>query len=130
MVLFHIDPRSGVPQYLQIIRQVRHELRIGALTPGERLPTVKEVVASLAINPNTVAKAYRDLEQEGLVEGRQGVGTFVVRRPDGPPPAVHARLAHTLAEWLASARMAGLADDAIESLVESALHASRDEGVA
>ena len=130
MILFHVDPRSGVPPYLQLIRQVRHELRTGALSPGDRLPTVKEVVASLAINPNTVAKAYRELEQEGLVEGRQGVGTFVVRRPDGPPPLVHARLARTLGEWVASARAAGLDDDAIESLVGSALRAARDEGVA
>jgi GntR family transcriptional regulator len=130
MVLFHVDPRSGVPPYLQLIRQVRHELRIGALSPGEQLPTVKEVVGSLAINPNTVAKAYRELEREGLVEGRQGVGTFVIRRPDGPPPAVHDRLARTLAGWLASARIAGLDDDAIESLVESALRASREEEIA
>jgi GntR family transcriptional regulator len=130
VIVFHVDVRSGVPPYLQLTRQVRHELRTGALSPGDRLPTVKEVVASLAINPNTVAKAYRDLEREGLVEGRQGVGTFVVRRPDGPPPTVLVRLADALAQWMASARAAGLADDAIQSLVDSAIHASGKEGAA
>jgi DNA-binding transcriptional regulator YhcF (GntR family) len=130
VILFHVDLQSGVPPYLQLIRQVRHELRTGALSPGDRLPTVKEVVASLAINPNTVAKAYRDLEHEGLVEGRQGVGTFVVRRPDGPPPAVLARLAGELAGWMTGARSAGLTDDVIQSLVDSAIRDSGKEGAA
>ena len=130
MIIFHEDTRSGVPAYLQLIRQTRHELRTGGLSPGERMPTVKEVVASLAINPNTVHKAYRELERDGLIEGRQGVGTFVVRCPDGPPPLVHARLARTLSEWVGSAHLAGLDDEAIESLMESALRSARGQGAA
>ncbi len=84
-VSFHLRPDSGVPPYLQLVQQIRQAVRMGVLDVGDRLPTVKEVVAELAINPNTVQKAYRELEHEGLVEGRQGVGTFVARRPEGPP---------------------------------------------
>ncbi len=83
---FHLRTDSGVPAYLQLAHQIRQAVRRGVLDVGDRLPTVKEVVAELAINPNTVLKAYRELEHEGLVEGRQGVGTFVARRPAGPPP--------------------------------------------
>src|SRR5436305_5689295 len=74
---FHLDSRSGVSSYLQIVQQVRHALRLGMLEPGDQLPTVKDVVGRLAINPNTVLKAYRELEHAGLVAGRPGVGTFV-----------------------------------------------------
>ena len=74
MIEFHLDARSGVPPYQQLIRQVRHALRLGLLKEGDKLPTVKDVVAQIAINPNTVLKAYRQLEIEGLVEGRPGVG--------------------------------------------------------
>jgi GntR family transcriptional regulator len=102
----------------------------GLLRPGDRLPTVKEVVAALAINPNTVLKAYRDLEREGLVEGRQGVGTFVTRRPEGPPPNEQAALKRSLASWVAKAQRAGLADGDIESMVRSVLAASADEAIA
>src|SRR5438270_3721786 len=74
---FRLDPASGVPTYLQLVQQVEHALRLGFLQPGDRLPKVREVVAELAINPNTVLKAYRDLEQKGLASGRPGLGTFV-----------------------------------------------------
>ena len=77
MIEFHLDPRSGVATYLQIVQQVKEALRLGTIAVGDQLPTVREVVADLAINPNTVAKAYRDLEREGLVVARQGRGTFV-----------------------------------------------------
>ena len=87
MIAFHIDSRSGIPPYLQIVQQVKHALRLGMLGPGDQLPTIKQVVADVAINPNTVLKAYRDLEREGLVEGRAGVGTFVL---DGRTAAVAA----------------------------------------
>src|SRR5919197_3967979 len=108
MIEFHVEARSGVPTYLQLVQQVRQAVRLGVLRPGDRLPTVKEVVGSLAINPNTVLKAYRDLEREGLVEGRQGVGTFVLRRPDGPPPSEQAALQRSLANWITKAQRAGL----------------------
>ncbi len=93
-----------MPAYLQIQEQVRHALLTGVLRPGDQLPTVKEVVASLAINPNTVLKAYRELERDGLVEGRQGVGTFARRRPDGPPPGEQAALRRSLERWVTKAR--------------------------
>src|ERR1700732_3524376 len=92
-ISFQLSQDSGVPAYLQLAQQVRQAVRMGVLVVGDKLPTVKEVVAEVAINPNTVMKAYWELEHEGLVEGRQGVGTFVLRRPDGPPPGTQAKLA-------------------------------------
>ena len=86
MISFRMDSRSVVPPYLQIVQQVRQALRMGVLDVGDQLPTVREVVSATAINPNTVLKAYRDLEREGLIEARAGHGTFVRRRPPGPPP--------------------------------------------
>ncbi len=77
MIEFHLEARSGVPTYLQLVQQVRQAIRFGVLRPGDQLPTVKEVVSSLTINPNTVLRAYRELDLEGLTEGRRGVGTFV-----------------------------------------------------
>src|SRR5437588_13113460 len=96
------------------------------LRPGDQLPTVKEVVGSLAINPNTVLKAYRDLERAGLVEGRQGIGTFALRRPDGPPPGAQATLRRSLARWVSKARDAGLSDSDIESLLRATLLSARN----
>ena len=81
MIEFHLDARSGVSPYLQLVQQVRQALRLGLLREGDQLPTVKDVVAQLAINPNTVLKAYRELEHDGLVAARPGVGTFVTRDP-------------------------------------------------
>ena len=86
MIEFHLDARSGVPTYLQLVQQVRQAVRLGILRPGDQLPTVKEVVSALAINPNTVLKAYRELDLEGLVEGRRGVGTFVSSELTPSPP--------------------------------------------
>ena len=74
---FRLDAGSGVPTYLQLVHQVEHALRLGYLKPGDQLPKVRDVVAELAINPNTVLKAYRDLEVKGLAAGRPGQGTFV-----------------------------------------------------
>lgn len=130
MITFHLATRSNVPPYVQLVEQVRQALLNGALRPGDRLPTVKEVVGALAINPNTVLKAYRDLEREGLVEGRQGVGTFVLRRPDGPSPTEQAALRRSLATWIAKAQRAGLADGDIESMVRAVLRAAADEATA
>jgi len=84
VIEFHLDARSGVAPYMQLIQQVQHALRLGVLNEGDKLPTVKEVVAKVAINPNTVLKAYRELEHEGLIASRPGVGTFVVRTLAGP----------------------------------------------
>src|SRR5690606_41255346 len=90
MVEFQLDRGSGVATYLQLVHQVKHALRLGTLRPGDQLPTAREVVEKLAINPNTVLKAYRELEREGLVAGRPGQGTFVQRGIGGGGPAGHA----------------------------------------
>ena len=124
MISFRVDGRSGVPPYLQIVQQARQALRMGVLDVGDQLPTVREVVAEVAVNPNTVLKAYRDLEREGLVEARAGQGTFVLRRPTGPPPTTHSRLGRSLARWVREARAAGLDDEAIESLLKVTLRAA------
>jgi len=129
-ISFELRSGSGVPAYLQLVQQIRQALRMGILRVGDKLPTVKEVVAQVAINPNTVMKAYRELEHEGLVEGRQGVGTFVCRRPDGPPPDTQVRLARSLGEWVVTARAEGLDDDSIEALVRATLRPGAEEGVA
>jgi DNA-binding transcriptional regulator YhcF (GntR family) len=121
LITFHLSTRSNVPPYVQLVEQVRQALLNETLRPGDRMPTIKDVVGSLAINPNTVLKAYRDLEREGLVEGRQGVGTFVLRRPDGPPPNEQAALERALASWITRAQRAGLADGDIESMVRTVL---------
>ena len=121
MIEFHLDTRSGLAPYLQLIHQVRHALRLGLLTEGDQLPTVKDVVARLAINPNTVLKAYRELEYEGLVAARAGVGTFVTRTlADGGSLAAHRPLRAELERWLARAREAGLDDESIEALFAAA----------
>jgi GntR family transcriptional regulator len=127
---FHLDPRTGVATYLQLVHQVRHAVRLGLLRPGDQLPTVKEVVAALAINPNTVLKAYRELEHEGLAEGRPGVGTFVTNTQGGPPPEKHLTLRRSLDRWLQSAYAAGLDDDDVRALFETSMSANRMEGLA
>src|ERR1700727_3981974 len=76
-ITFRLDPGSGVPTYLQLVHQVEHALRLGSLVRGDQLPRVRDVVAELAINPNTVAKAYKELETKGLTVGRPGQGTFI-----------------------------------------------------
>ena len=135
MISFRVDGRSGVPPYLQVVRQVRQALRMGVLNVGDQLPSVREVVAAVAINPNTVLKAYRDLEREGLVEARSGQGTFVRALPPGPPPGTHSRLGHSLARWVREAREAGLDEESMESLLRITLRAadaadSESEGIA
>jgi len=130
VISFRLDSRSVVPPYLQIVQQVRQALRMGVLDVGDKLPTVREVVAATAVNPNTVLKAYRDLEREGLVEPRAGQGTFVVGRPSGPPPGTHSRLARSLAQWVRGAREAGLDDESIESLLRVTLRTTAEEETA
>ena len=125
-----MDGRSVVPPYLQIVQQVKQALRMGVLEVGDKLPTVREVVAATAINPNTVLKAYRDLERDGLVEARAGHGTFVRHRPPGPSPGTHSRLGRSLIRWVAEAREAGLDDEAMESLLRVALQAETEEEIA
>jgi GntR family transcriptional regulator len=130
MIEFQLDTGSGVATYLQLVQQVRQALRLGVLEPGDRLPTAQQVVAQLAINPNTVLKAYRDLEREGLVRARPGLGTFVVGSLPRTDPAVQARLQASLAEWLDSARGSGLGPDDIEAIYRNAFRNCFAEGVA
>ena len=130
MIEFHLDGRSGVAPYRQLIHQVRHALRLGLLHEGDQLPKVKDVVAGLAINPNTVLKAYRELEYEGLVAARPGIGTFVTSELDGVPLAAHAPLRRDLQRWLTRARQAGLDDESIEALFASAFRSEREEDIA
>jgi GntR family transcriptional regulator len=130
MIEFRLDNRSGVSTYLQLVQQVRQALRVGRLGAGDQLPTVREVVERLAINPNTVLKAYRELEHEGLVEGRPGQGTFVVGSIPGPPPGSYTRLRRSLMRWLADARGAGLDDESILALVGTTLRDEAERDVA
>jgi GntR family transcriptional regulator len=123
VIEFSLDPRSGVAPYLQVAQQVRQALRLGLLHEGDQLPTVKDVVARLAINPNTVLKAYKELERAGLVVARQGVGTFVARTLTDDSLAAHEPLRRELARWLAKARLAGLDEESIEALFASTLRA-------
>ena len=122
MVEFVIDRASGLPAYLQIVRQVREALRLGWLRPGDRLPTVREIVAGNGINPNTVLKAYRELELTGLVEVRQGAGTFVAATLGTAPPEALNRLHDQLADWVRGARVAGLENEDIEALLRAVLN--------
>jgi GntR family transcriptional regulator len=113
---FHLDVRSGVSPYLQLVHQVQRALRLGLLSVGDQLPTVKEVVAKVAINPNTVLKAYRELEYLGLVAPRPGLGTFVTRSLADDSLAAHEPLRQELLAWLDRAQRAGLDADSIEAL--------------
>jgi GntR family transcriptional regulator len=130
VIEFHLDGRTGVATYLQLIHQVRQALRLGLLREGDQLPKVKDVAAGLAINPNTVLKAYRELEYEGLAAARPGVGTFVTGTLAGTSLAAHGPLRHELQRWLGKARRAGLDDESIEALFLSTFRSASEEGVA
>jgi GntR family transcriptional regulator len=130
MIEFHLDGRSGVSPYQQLVQQVRQALRLDLLRVGDQLPTVKDVVANLAINPNTVLKAYRELEHEGLVSARPGVGTFVTRTLTDATLASHAPLRRDLQRWLGKARHAGLDDESIEALFTTTFRGASLEDIA
>lgn len=121
MIEFRIDRRSGVAAYLQLVHQTKQALRLGLLRPGDRLPTAKEVMTATAMNPNTVLKAYRELEREGLVEGRRGLGTFVVGTLARPGASDDGALRAGLGSWLATADSAGLEREDVEALVKAVL---------
>jgi DNA-binding transcriptional regulator YhcF (GntR family) len=127
---FRLDPNSGVPTYLQIVQQVEHALRLGYLVRGDQLPKVREVVASLAINPNTVLKAYRELEHKGLAAGRPGQGTFIEGALGVVPLQDQQALKRGLTRWLTEATEAGLDEEGIAALFASAFHDLRRQGKA
>jgi GntR family transcriptional regulator len=118
---FRLDPASGVPTYLQLVQQVEHALRLGYLKPGDQLPKVRDAVASLAINPNTVLKAYKELETKGLAAGRPGQGTFVQATLSQVALPELTGLRRALLGWLGSADATGLDEDGIVALFTSAL---------
>ena len=116
---FHLDTHSGVAPYLQIVAQVRQALLLGLLSAGDKLPTVKEVVAKVAINPNTVSKAYRELEHQGLAAAKTGVGTFITRSLGQASLAEHGPLQQELRAWLGKARAAGLTEPGIDAMIQN-----------
>jgi GntR family transcriptional regulator len=130
VIEFHLDTRSGVAPYLQIVQQVRQALRLGFLREDDQLPTVKDVVARLAINPNTVFKAYRELEHDGLIAARPGVGTFVSKTLTDSSLAAHGPLRAELRRWLVKAQRAGLDDESIEALFRDTFRSASEQGVA
>jgi GntR family transcriptional regulator len=127
MIEFHLDNRSGVAPYQQLVQQVRHALQLGLLEVGDQLPTLKEAVASLGINPNTVLKAYKELEQLGLVAARPGIGIFVTKTLSDDSLAAHGPLRQSLQRWLSKARRAGLGEESIEALFRDVVRSSAAE---
>jgi GntR family transcriptional regulator len=121
MIEFRLDPKSGVPTYLQLVHQVKQALRLGMLHTGDQLPTVKEVVAALAINPNTVLKAYRELDLQGYVEGRRGRGTFIAAQ-DATAPPDRSALTVGLMRWIQQAQNAGCDQEDVAALFAAATH--------
>jgi GntR family transcriptional regulator len=120
VIQFRIDTHSGLPPYLQIVRQVEHAVRLGMLQPGDRLPTVKEVASTLAVNPNTVLKAYRELDHRGLTSGKVGQGTFIDSSVPSVSAGQHKLLRRSLHNWMRGARAAGLTDADVDALIEDA----------
>jgi GntR family transcriptional regulator len=121
VIEFVLDGRSKVNTYVQLVQQVKQALRVGLLAPGDQLPKVRDVAQSLVINPNTVLKAYRELEIEGLVAGRPGVGTFVTRALGEAPLSNQAELREELVAWLRRAEAAGLTSEDVTALVETTM---------
>ena len=127
MIEFHLDPHSGLAPYLQIVRQVRQALLLGLLSQGDQLPTVKDVVAKVAINPNTVSKAYRELEHLGVAAAKPGVGTFITQSLGQASLADHGPLQAALRDWLEGARAAGLTEPGIEAMFHNTFSENSEE---
>ncbi|MEU1622158.1 GntR family transcriptional regulator [Streptomyces sp. NPDC005722] len=121
LVEFRIDRRSGIAAYQQIVQQTKQALRLGVLMPGDRLPTAKEVAETSAVNPNTTLKAYRELEREGLVEPRPGLGTFIRRSLARPQAGADSPLRGDLEAWMSRAQAAGLDREDVAALVAAVL---------
>jgi GntR family transcriptional regulator len=121
-IAFYLDPGSGAPTYRQLVQQAERALLLGYLRHGDQLPRVKDVTSSLAINADTVLKAYRELEHKGIAEGRPGLGTFIVADPPIPGPRELAGLRRSLSRWLRDAGAAGLDERTMAALFEMSLH--------
>lgn len=125
MLIFRLDAGSAMPAYAQLVLQVRRAVLRGALVPGDRLPTAREVVTALAINPNTVLKAYTELEHQGVAHSRPGLGTFIADTAPAPvSESEQRRLRPALDTWVERARAAGLSGEAVWSLVDSAIESA------
>ena len=127
-IAFRLDLNSGIPTYLQLVQQVEHAMRLGYLMPGGQLPKVRDVVASLAINPNTVLKAYKELETKGLTVGRPGKGTFIKATLNRVALPELSELRRSLMDWVAAADAAGLDEDGIAAIVANVLRDFREPG--
>src|SRR5438128_8509279 len=128
-MLFRPNPSSGVPIYLQLMEQVKHSIETGALRPGEQLPGMRPLAEELVVNPNTVAKAYRELEHEGVVELRQGAGAFVTDKAPTKKDADKVRASQAIvASAIEKMRARGVTDDEIRRLVEAELSGMYAEG--
>ena len=122
MILLKPNPSSGVPIYLQLMEQVKHAIEIGALKPGEQLPSLRPLAEELVVNPNTVAKAYRELEHEGVIELRQGAGAFVSSQAPTKKDAERLRAAQAIvAGAIEKLRARGVTGEEIRRLVEAEL---------
>lgn len=120
--MFHVRPESGEPIYQQLMRQIRHAITTGALKPGDRLPTIRQLASEQVVNPNTVARAYRELEREGLVESGPRRGTFVTFEPPRLQARERrARLLPHLQSLIAEARVLGFSDDELHAMLREAL---------
>ncbi len=123
---FHIDPSSGTPIYRQIVDQVRQAIAGGTLRPGDRLPSVRDLAVDLAVNPNTIAKAYQDLERSGAIETLRGRGTFVA---SGAAKAAESerleRLGPVMDRLIAEAYLLGISDDELKRLIDDRLNERR-----
>lgn len=117
-----VDPRSGVPIYLQIIEQIKRSIALGVLRTGEQLPTVKQLALDLTVNPNTVARAYRELEREAVIETATGRGSFIRADDLAASPRVAADIGRDALEVaLREAKAVGLDRDEVRALFETAL---------
>jgi GntR family transcriptional regulator len=127
-IMFYLDRGSGVPTYVQFVHQVDYALRLGFLREGDQLPRIKDVTRTLAVNPDTVMKAYRELEFRGVAAGRPGVGTFITQAPDIADLRQLAGLQKKLAGWLGEAAAAGVDELGMKALFTAALRNFNDGG--
>lgn len=128
-MIFRLNPQSGVPIYLQLIEQVKHGIENGALRPGDQLPGIRKLAESIPMNPNTVAKAYKELEHMGLVELRQGSGAFIAEGLDTKELTDRMQSARPIVEKaIEKLLQLGLSEEEVRRLIEAELAARKVEG--
>jgi GntR family transcriptional regulator len=123
-VIFRLNPNSGMPIYLQIMEQVKHAIENGVLRPGDQLPGIRKLAETVVMNPNTVAKAYRELEHEGLIELRQGAGAFISENLNTKVVTDRMQTARPIVEKAVERLLAlGLSEEEIRRLIDAAVSA-------